>query len=180
MYCTYAQRCHWHYCACHSGVIDTAEPCAAESDFLIKTVFRIINENIPKSWLHWSKKLAPLRYAQRCHWHRCDMHNGIIDTAVTCTEVSLTPLCNQLCRFSPRIRSHIQKGCNPCIMGLGGVVWWKKPVVENLVSWPLQEIQTANNFHVGSTFLSNISKNVLDHEVEDHEVPRISYCVKTE
>jgi hypothetical protein len=42
------------------------------------------------------------------------------------TTVSMTPLCNQLCRFTPQIWSHIQKGFNPCIRGLWGVVWWKK------------------------------------------------------
>jgi hypothetical protein len=38
--------------------------------------------------------------AQQCHWHRCDMHSGVTDTttSVKCTAVSLTPLCNQLCR----------------------------------------------------------------------------------
>jgi hypothetical protein len=30
--------------------------------------------------------------AQRCHWHRCDMHSVGIYTAVTCTAESLTPL----------------------------------------------------------------------------------------
>jgi hypothetical protein len=29
-------------------------------------------------------------------------------------------------RISPRIRSHMQKGFNPCIRGPDGVVWWKK------------------------------------------------------
>jgi hypothetical protein len=32
--------------ACHSVVNDSAVPCAAESDFLIKTVCRIIHEDI--------------------------------------------------------------------------------------------------------------------------------------
>jgi hypothetical protein len=63
-----AQRSHWHRCHVHSGVIDTAVTCTAES-------------------------LAPLSRAQRSHWHRCDMHSGVIDTAVTCTAESLTPLC---------------------------------------------------------------------------------------
>jgi hypothetical protein len=36
--------------------------------------------------------------AQRSHWHHCDIHSGVIDTAVTCTTVSLIPLFNQLCR----------------------------------------------------------------------------------
>jgi hypothetical protein len=33
-----------------------------------------------------------LHMAQRCNWHRCDMHSGIIGTAVTCIGESLTPL----------------------------------------------------------------------------------------
>jgi hypothetical protein len=40
-------------------------------------------------------------------------------------------------RFSSRIRSHIQKGFNPCIRCLGGDDLWKKPEVENLVSGSL-------------------------------------------
>jgi hypothetical protein len=45
---------------------------------------------------------------QRCHWHRCDENRRFHS------------------RFSSRIRNHIQKGFNPCIRGLGGVVRWKK------------------------------------------------------
>jgi hypothetical protein len=30
--------------------------------------------------------------SQRCQWHRCDVHSGINDNAVTCTAVSMTPL----------------------------------------------------------------------------------------
>jgi hypothetical protein len=102
--------------------------------------------------------------AQRCHWHRYDMHSGVIDTAVTLDlifEWLLLPLkgiSNEKTyqgkftytisitftqkiwgltkhrfdenrrfhsRFCPRIRSYIQKDFNPCIRGLGGVVWWK-------------------------------------------------------
>jgi hypothetical protein len=36
--------------------------------------------------------LTPLWHAQRCNWHRCDMHSWVIDTAVTCIAESLTPL----------------------------------------------------------------------------------------
>jgi hypothetical protein len=39
--------------------------------------------------------------------------------------------------FSSQIRSHIQKGFNPCIRVFGGVVDEKKPEVENLVSGSL-------------------------------------------
>jgi hypothetical protein len=42
------------------------------------------------------------------------------------TAMSMTPLCNQLCRLSSRIRSHIRKGFNLCIRGTGKVVWWWK------------------------------------------------------
>jgi hypothetical protein len=114
-----SQRCQWYHCAC--AVCNRVK-------FPYKTVFQIIRENIWQSWLHTcvidtvvtctAVSLTPLWHAQRYHWHRCDMHSGIIDTAVTCTAesltllwyahctaVSLTPLCNQRCRFSPRIYS---------------------------------------------------------------------------
>jgi hypothetical protein len=108
-----SQRGQWLRCACHSGVNDTAVPCAAESYSRIKTgVFRIIRENFQQSWLH----------------------SGVNNTAVHVTAVSMIPLCNQLCRFTPQPRSHIQKCFNSCIRGLGGVVWWEKTEVENLVS----------------------------------------------
>jgi hypothetical protein len=40
-------------------------------------------------------KGTPTRDFRPLVWHRCDMHTGIIDTAVTSIAVSLTPLCNQ-------------------------------------------------------------------------------------
>jgi uncharacterized membrane protein len=35
---------------------------------------------------------TPLWHADRCQWHRCDMHSDINYTTVTCTAVSMTPL----------------------------------------------------------------------------------------
>jgi hypothetical protein len=46
--------------------------------------------------------------SQQCHWHRCDENQRFHS------------------RFSPRIRSHIQKGFNPCIRGIGGSCLMKK------------------------------------------------------
>jgi hypothetical protein len=34
-----------------------------------------------------------LKQFQWSHWHRCDMHSGVIDSAVMYTAESLTPLC---------------------------------------------------------------------------------------
>jgi hypothetical protein len=101
------QWCHWHRCACHSnvndtnhcvchsGVKDTTVPCAAKSDFWIKSVFRIICENIRQNWLHSvvidttvvcrAVSLAPLWHAEQYHWHHCNIHSGVIDTAVQLT-----------------------------------------------------------------------------------------------
>jgi hypothetical protein len=110
------KRCQWLCCACHSGVNDSAVPCAVEPDFLIKKQCVKLFAKISK------KKLA----AQRCRWHRCACHSGVNDSAVHVTAVSMTPLCNQLCRLSSRIRSHIRKGFNLCIRDPGEVVWWKK------------------------------------------------------
>jgi hypothetical protein len=57
--------------------------------------------------------------SQWCHWHHCAQNRRFGS------------------RFSSRIRIPFQKGFNPCIRCLGGVVWWKTPEVENLVSEPL-------------------------------------------
>jgi hypothetical protein len=87
----------------------------------------------------------------RCAFHSCvndsaellskfaSLHSGVNDSAVQVTVVSMTPLCNKLFRFSRQILSYryLEKGFNPCIRGQGGVVWWKKPEVENLMSGSL-------------------------------------------
>jgi hypothetical protein len=92
-------------------------------------------------------------FAQRCQWHQCAMCSrdirekvGCIAVSMTCTTaVSLTPLCNKLCRLSLRIWSHIRKGFNQCIRGPGEVVWWKKTEVENLVSGSLKAYNRDHN-----------------------------------
>jgi hypothetical protein len=90
-----SQRCQWLPCACHSGVNDTAVPCAAESDFFIKTVCQIIRKDIPKKlvtqqcqWLHCAchsgvnDSMTPLCLSQQCQWLRCACHSGVNYTAV--------------------------------------------------------------------------------------------------
>jgi hypothetical protein len=47
--------------------------------------------------------------------------------------VSMTPLKFEYNRFSRRIRSHMRNGFRAWIRALGGIVWWKKPRVKNLV-----------------------------------------------
>jgi hypothetical protein len=78
-----------------------------------------------------------------------NMHSSVIDTAVICTAVSLfvttvtgtavslTPLCNQLCRLSSRIRSHIREGFTRISGAQGKLFDEKKTEVENLVSGSL-------------------------------------------
>jgi hypothetical protein len=125
-----SEWCYWHRyysCAFYSSVNDTAVQCAAESDFCIKNSvsdhFQKIFNKVGCTALSLTQKW----YAQRHNWHSCDMYSSVIETAVTCKAVSkLTPLCSQLCLFFMRIRSHIQKGFNTCIRGLGGDVWWEK------------------------------------------------------
>jgi hypothetical protein len=98
----------------------------------------------------WRPKIwAQVWLAQQGHWHRCAHHSGVnaplkfFQNLHHCTAVSITPLWRaQRCqwlryaghsgvnrqlqnRFSRRILIHIQKYFNPCIGGLGGVVWWK-------------------------------------------------------
>jgi hypothetical protein len=121
-----SQQCQWLRCAYHSGVNDTALPCAAKSYSCIKktVVFRIIHENVQQSWLHSGAtntdvnitevSMTPMCMPKRCQWLHYECHNGN-DTAV-----------NQLCRFTPQIRSHIQKGFNTCIRGPRGSCWMNK------------------------------------------------------
>jgi hypothetical protein len=54
-------------CACHNGVIDTAVPCASESDFLIKQVGRIVREDIRKKVGCTAVSMTPLCISQQCH-----------------------------------------------------------------------------------------------------------------
>jgi hypothetical protein len=138
---------HWHRCECHSGVNDSTVHVPAVSMtplcisqwrqwhrfavcsqiiFLHKktVVFRIIHENVQQSWLHSGAtntdvnitevSMTPMCMPKRCQWLHYECHNGN-DTAV-----------NQLCRFTPQIRSHIQKGFNTCIRGPRGSCWMNK------------------------------------------------------
>jgi hypothetical protein len=85
-----------------------------------KTYINKLSFTIPITFTHKIWGLSRDRFlSQRCHWHRCEANRRFHS------------------RFSSRIRSHIQKGFNPCIRGLGGVDLWKKPEVENLVSGSL-------------------------------------------
>jgi hypothetical protein len=92
-----------------------------------------------------AESMTPLKFfqnfifAQQSQWLRCASHSGVNDSAVHVTAESMTPLCTSqrshwLCcdktrwlqsRFARRILIHIEKGFNPCLRGLGGVVWWK-------------------------------------------------------
>jgi hypothetical protein len=67
----------------HSGVIDTAVQPTLSKTFT----------NDPKHYCFLCGNMIRLHTAQRCHWLHCDMHSGVIDTAVTCKAVSMTPLC---------------------------------------------------------------------------------------
>jgi hypothetical protein len=123
----------------HSGVNNSAVPITAVSMTPLCT-------SQQSQWLRWNF-LKICIAAQQCQWLRCDVHSGVNDSAVHVTAVSMTPLyksqrshwlrCDKNWQlqswFSQRILTHIQKGFNPCIRGLGGVVLWKKPEVKNLV-----------------------------------------------
>jgi hypothetical protein len=63
--------------------------------------------------------------SQRGQWHRCACHCEVNDTAVTSTAVSLKPLCNQLCRLSWRIRSHI-RNASTCVSGTQVKLFYEK------------------------------------------------------
>jgi hypothetical protein len=101
--------------------------------------------------------MTPLWHAQRSHWHRRDMHSRAIETIVICTAVSLTPLCNQLCRFFPQTRSHFQKGFNPRIRSLGGVVWWKSRGRKSRARVPLTALKRSYySQHCGTVSVTDL------------------------
>jgi hypothetical protein len=140
----YAEK--WSRCDLHSGTNDTAETCTEVSmtplckcdtavtfGTHIRVALATFKENINlknihrKIFLHYIYNihtkiwgLTEDRFlSQRCHWHRCDENRRFRSWSVS------------------RMWSHIKKGSNLCIRDLGGVVWWKKPVVENLMSGSL-------------------------------------------
>jgi hypothetical protein len=130
--CT-SQRSQCLRCAHHSGVNDSAVHVTAES-------------------------VTPLKFfkifiiAQRSQWLRCASHSRVNDSAVHVTAESVTLLCMSQrsrwlrcdktrrlqSRFSRRILIHIEKGFNPCLRGLGGVVWWKTRGRKSRVRVPLR------------------------------------------
>jgi hypothetical protein len=92
-----------------------------------------------------NKKIHELTHLLRCARHSgvndsaeiflkfASLHSSVNHSAVHFTVVSMTRRRHWLrcdknrrlqSRFSRRILIHIQKGFNPCIRGLGGVVWW--------------------------------------------------------
>jgi hypothetical protein len=79
-----------------------------------------LSYTIPITFTHKKWGLTRDRsLSQRSHWLRSDKNRRLQS------------------HFSRRILIHIEKGFTPCIRDLGGVVWWKNPEVENLVSGPL-------------------------------------------
>jgi hypothetical protein len=126
-----SQRCQWHRCAVCSRIIFPHKKTVVLGSFV-----KIVN-----SVGCTSVSITPLCISQRCQWLSCGYRIGVNYSAVHATAVSMTPLCNQLCWFTPQIRSHIQKGFNPCIRGLGRVVWWKTTEAENLVSGSLYAVE---------------------------------------
>jgi hypothetical protein len=105
-------------------VLDSAETCTAECDMqelkgisIKKTYIGQLSYTIPITFTH--KKWGLTRdsfLSQQSHRLLCDKNRRLQSL------------------FPRRILIHIEKGFKPCLRGLGGVVWWKKPEVENLVS----------------------------------------------
>jgi hypothetical protein len=123
------ERCQGHRLSRLSGVNDTAEARDREFERLWLPLKGI---SIQKNYIgelyypiaititHKIYGLSKDRFwLERCHWHRSSQNRRFLS------------------RISSRIPSHMQKGFNPCIRGLGEVVWWKKPEVENLVTLSL-------------------------------------------
>jgi hypothetical protein len=136
-------RCQWHRMHDACGIIDTA--CTVHAVSLTPhakyDTACTIDERLERPWqplkgisvkniyvpelsYPTTKKFInglPIKKfsCMRCHWHR--MHDFCVRKSI----------------ITRRIRSRIQKGFSPWIRGPGGIVWWKKPRVENLVTLSL-------------------------------------------
>jgi hypothetical protein len=109
----------WLGCTRHSGVIDTDVYCKYDTAVTLNLIFEWLwlplkGISIQKIFIGKLSCTTPITFtqkiwgltrdrilSQRCHWHYCDENRRFHSL------------------FSPRIRSHIQKGFNPCIRGLG-------------------------------------------------------------
>jgi hypothetical protein len=152
-------QCHWHRWGGSSGVIDTA---GAAPAVLLTPLVRCDFE--PSGWSKLNPlrrdqrcKLTQLVRHQRCQWHCWGGTRGVIDTAEAAPAESFLPLRRHQ-------RSHSYRwGCSsgfndtagaPTLLnnlanskpyakmfqpigGPGGIVWWKKPEVKNLVTLSL-------------------------------------------
>jgi hypothetical protein len=143
-------RCHWHLMHGACGIVDTActkklstkfeklksyakQRWYAKNRRTIRTALAAFKGNIYKKNIYvpelcypTTKKYINLKglpyknfSCMRCHWHR--MHDFCVRKSI----------------ISRRIRNRIQKFFSPWIRGPGGIVWWKKPRVENLVTLSL-------------------------------------------
>jgi hypothetical protein len=105
----HAQRYQWHRCASDSGFIDTAVTCTAVSMTPLCKYDTAVSLDLifQRLWLYTGKMSFTIyiAFTQKI-W-------GLTNRRFRS-------------RFSSRFRIHIQKGVNPCIRGLGGVVWWIK------------------------------------------------------
>jgi hypothetical protein len=88
--------------------------------------------------------LKPQKLLPWSHWNRRSLFRSLIETAESenlgslfCSNIE-TSEADNFKQFSPiaqQIQSHIQNGFSPWIRALGGIVWWKKLRVENLMAF---------------------------------------------
>jgi hypothetical protein len=128
-------RCHLNRMHGACGIIDTMTPhakydtaCTIDERFErpwqpLKSIKKIY---VPEFSYPTTKKYINLKglpnkkfSCMLCHWHR--MHNFCVQQSI----------------ISRRIQSRIQKVFSLWIRGPGGIVWWKKPKVKNLVTLSL-------------------------------------------
>jgi hypothetical protein len=134
----FAQRSHWLRCDVHSGVIDIAVQ-------ICKFWKNIAKPLTVQMWLccdFWRNLWLPLKGLSIEKTYIGQLSYTIHITFTykkwgLTRDRFLSQRSQWQSRFSRRILIHIEKGFTPCLRGLGGVVWWKKPEVENLVSGSL-------------------------------------------
>jgi hypothetical protein len=132
-------RCQLH----RWNIYDTAAPLKSQTDFTSmfgllkgKSSKNIPMTNVPILYTHFKQKWGLLRSHfrfQLCHWRHSK-------------------------RISRRILSHVRNGFSLLIRGLGGIDWWKKPEVENLVALSLYTIHPISLHNNWESIVSNNSR----------------------
>jgi hypothetical protein len=122
--------------------------------------------------------MTPLWLVQWNRWHRCDVHCGVIDTTVTCTAESLTPLCtsqrsNWHCCAAMQIWKKFQRSRWLCCDVHSGVIATAVIGTAELLT-PLCKYDTAMTFGI---IFSRLWLPLKGISIEKTYIGQLSYTI---